>query len=53
MNDSHIIREIKDGNVQLYSLLIERYERKILAFIFHMLKSSNLESIAACRRSAK
>jgi RNA polymerase sigma-70 factor (ECF subfamily) len=46
MNDSHIIREIKDGNVQLYSLLIERYERKILAFIFHMLKSSNLESMA-------
>jgi len=46
MNDSQIIREIKDGNVELYTLLIERYERKILAFIFHMLKSSNLESMA-------
>jgi RNA polymerase sigma-70 factor (ECF subfamily) len=46
MNDSQIIREIKDGNVQLYTLLIERYERKILAFIYHMLKSSNLESMA-------
>jgi len=46
MNDSQIIREIKDGNVQLYTLLIERYERKILAFIYHMLKSSNMESMA-------
>ncbi|GFR36899.1 RNA polymerase sigma factor [Insulibacter thermoxylanivorax] len=46
MNDSQLIREIKDGNVELYSKLIERYERKILAFIFHMLKSSRLESMA-------
>lgn len=46
MDDSQLIREIKDGNVQLYSKLIERYERKILAFIFHMLKSAKLENLA-------
>lgn len=46
MNDSQLIREIKDGNVQLYSKLVERYERKILAFIYHMLKSSRMENIA-------
>lgn len=46
MNDSQLIREIKDGNVQLYTKIIERYERKILAFIFHMLKSARLENLA-------
>lgn len=46
MTDSQLIREIKDGNVQLYDELMRRYERKILAFIFHMLKSAHLESIA-------
>lgn len=46
MNDSQLIREIKDGNVQLYSKLVERYERKILAFIYHMLKSSRMENMA-------
>ncbi|CAG7611554.1 RNA polymerase sigma-H factor [Paenibacillus solanacearum] len=46
MTDSQLIREIKDGNVQLYDELMRRYERKILAFIFHMLKSAHLESMA-------
>lgn len=46
MTDSQLIREIKDGNVQLYDELMRRYERKILAFIFHMLKSSQMESLA-------
>ncbi len=46
MTDSQLIREIKDGNVQLYAELIRRYERKILAFIFHMLKSARLELLA-------
>lgn len=46
MTDSQLIREIKDGNVQLYDELMRRYERKILAFIFHMLKSAYLESMA-------
>lgn len=46
MTDSQLIREIKDGNVELYAELIDRYERKILAFIFHMLKSAKLEIIA-------
>ncbi|MFC0214840.1 RNA polymerase sigma factor [Paenibacillus chartarius] len=46
MTDSQLIREIKDGNVQAYNELMRRYERKILAFIFHMLKSSQLEAMA-------
>lgn len=46
MTDSQLIREIKDGNVELYAELMRRYERKILAFIFHMLKSAHMESLA-------
>jgi RNA polymerase sigma-70 factor (ECF subfamily) len=46
MTDSQLIREIKDGNVQLYSELMRRYQRKILAFIYHMLKSAKLELLA-------
>jgi RNA polymerase sigma-70 factor (ECF subfamily) len=46
MTDSQLIREIKDGNVQLYAELMQRYHRKILMFIFHMLKSANLEMMA-------
>ena len=46
MTDSEIIREIKDGNTELYAELISRYERKIMAFIFHMLKSARLEMYA-------
>ncbi|MBO9609954.1 MAG: sigma-70 family RNA polymerase sigma factor [Paenibacillaceae bacterium] len=46
MTDSQLIREIKDGNVELYAELVRRYERKIYAFIFHMLKSSRMEMFA-------
>ena len=46
MTDSQLIREIKDGNVQMYNELMRRYERKILAFIYHMLKSSQMELMA-------
>lgn len=44
MTDSQLIREIKEGNVELYSELMSRYQRKILAFVYHMLKSSNMEA---------
>ncbi|MDP5273816.1 RNA polymerase sigma factor [Chengkuizengella axinellae] len=44
MTDSQLIRDIKDGDTQLYSVLIKRYERKIYSFIYNMLKSSGLES---------
>ena len=46
MTDSQLIREIKDGNTQLYAELIARYDRKILAFIYNMLKSSRMEHMA-------
>ncbi len=46
MTDSLIIQEIKNGDVELYSELMRRYQRKILAFIYHMLKSANLEMMA-------
>lgn len=46
MTDSQLIQEIKHGNVEMYSELMRRYQRKILAFVYHMLKSSNLEMMA-------
>jgi RNA polymerase sigma-70 factor (ECF subfamily) len=46
MTDSQLIREIKDGNVELYAELIDRYERKILTFIYQMLKSAGMEMLA-------
>lgn len=38
MTDSELIRQIKEGNIELYSELIGRYEKKITGFIFNMLK---------------
>lgn len=46
MTDSQLIREIKDGNVELYSELMGRYQRRIMAYIYNMLKSANLQNIA-------
>lgn len=46
MTDSQLIREIKDGNVHLYKELVTRYERKILVFIFHMLKNTRMDHMA-------
>lgn len=46
MTDSQLIREIKDGNIELYAELVSRYERKILSFIYHMLKGAQLEMMA-------
>ncbi|MGG1876953.1 MULTISPECIES: RNA polymerase sigma factor [Paenibacillus] len=46
MTDSQLIQEIKQGNVELYSELMRRYQRKILAFVYHMLKSSGMEVMA-------
>ncbi|WP_048602311.1 RNA polymerase sigma factor [Rubeoparvulum massiliense] len=46
MTDSQIVREIKDGNIELYAELIRRYEKKILMFILHMLRNSHVEALA-------
>ncbi|WP_027093635.1 RNA polymerase sigma factor [Cohnella thermotolerans] len=46
MTDSQLIREIKDGNVDLYSILMARYQKKILSFIYQMLRSARLELMA-------
>ncbi|MED4956337.1 sigma-70 family RNA polymerase sigma factor [Paenibacillus macerans] len=46
MTDSQMIREIKEGNTELYSELMRKYQRKILAFVYHMLKSAQLEQLA-------
>lgn len=46
MTDSQLIREIKEGNVECYAELIRRYEKKILAFVTHMLRQAHLEYIA-------
>jgi len=46
MTDSQLIREIKDGNIELYSTLMARYQKKILSFIYQMLRSARLELMA-------
>lgn len=46
MTDSQMIREIKEGNTELYAELMRRYQRKILAFVYHMLKSAHMELLA-------
>ncbi|QWU14621.1 RNA polymerase sigma-70 factor, ECF subfamily [Paenibacillus sophorae] len=46
MTDSQLIQQIKQGNTELYSELMRRYQRKILAFVYHMLKNSQMELIA-------
>ncbi|OWR29167.1 RNA polymerase subunit sigma-24 [Saccharibacillus sp. O23] len=46
MEDSQLIREIKAGNVELYSVLMRRYQRKILAFTYYMLKGAGLGHLA-------
>jgi RNA polymerase sigma-70 factor (ECF subfamily) len=46
MTDSQLIREIKDGNVELYAVLMSRYQKKILSFIHHLLRSAKLELLA-------
>lgn len=45
MTDSQLIREIKEGNIELYSALIEKYEKKIHSFILHLLRSYRLEAL--------
>ncbi len=46
MTDSQLIREIKEGHMELYAVLIERYEKKILSFIMHLLRSYRMEAYA-------
>ncbi|QQE72742.1 sigma-70 family RNA polymerase sigma factor [Brevibacillus composti] len=46
MTDSQLIREIKEGNLECYAELIRRYERKILAFVTHLLRQAHLEHMA-------
>ncbi|WP_195570939.1 RNA polymerase sigma factor [Paenibacillus sp. 1001270B_150601_E10] len=46
MTDSQIIREIKEGNIDSYAELMTRYQRKVLSFIHHMLKNTQLELLA-------
>lgn len=45
MTDSQLIREIKDGNVELYSELMGRYQKRIMTYIYHMLKNSGLHNL--------
>ncbi|MCC2685464.1 MAG: polymerase sigma24 factor [Paenibacillaceae bacterium] len=46
MTDAQLIREIKDGNVELFAELIRRYERRITAYIYPMLQSSHMGHLA-------
>lgn len=44
--DSQLIREIKDGRIEYYEEIIKRYEKRIMAFIIHMLSSAHLDHLA-------
>jgi RNA polymerase sigma factor (sigma-70 family) len=46
ITDSQLIREVKDGNAECYAEIIIRYEKRILAFILHMLKTNHMEDMA-------
>ncbi len=46
LTDSQLIREIKDGQVEYYAEIITRYEKRILAFIVHMLSNTHLDHVA-------
>ncbi|WP_068775413.1 RNA polymerase sigma factor [Paenibacillus sp. FJAT-26967] len=46
MTDTQLIREVKNGNVERYNELMHRYERKILVFIYHMLRNSQQQLLA-------
>ncbi|RKD25727.1 RNA polymerase subunit sigma-24 [Ammoniphilus oxalaticus] len=46
LSDSQLIREIKDGRVEYYEQIIKRYERRIMAFIIHMLNTTHLDHLA-------
>ena len=43
MTDSQLIREVLDGNVECYAEIVNRYERKLLAFVIQLLRSAGLE----------
>jgi RNA polymerase sigma factor (sigma-70 family) len=45
LTDEQLIREILDGHIEKFAQLLQRYERKILAYIFHMLKPVQLDSM--------
>lgn len=46
LEDSQLIREIKDGQIEYYAEIIKRYEKRILAFIVHMLSTTHLDHMA-------
>jgi len=46
VTDSQLIREIKDGRVELYGELIAKYETKILFFISAIIKNTQIENNA-------
>ncbi len=46
MTDSQLIRQIKEGQIELYSELISRYEKKLIIFIANMLRSYHYEVYA-------
>jgi RNA polymerase sigma-70 factor (ECF subfamily) len=46
MTDSQLIREIKDGHVELFAEIVRRYEKRVILFIAQMLKSYQVDHLA-------
>ncbi len=42
MQDIEIIQRIKNGEIEAYSLLVERYHRQVLAFIYRLIDDRDL-----------
>lgn len=45
LTDEQIIREIKEGNPAYYNELMKRYEKPIFSFVYHILKTYQLERL--------
>lgn len=43
LTDSQLIREIKEGRIELYAQLIQKYEKRMFTFIHNLLKTYNME----------
>jgi len=42
MNDQNIIKRVQNGEVDAYALLVEKYHRNLLAFIFRLVRDRRL-----------
>jgi RNA polymerase sigma-70 factor (ECF subfamily) len=42
LEDSDIIRRVKNGNIEAFSVLVEKYHRNLLNFVFRLLRDDDI-----------